>query len=161
MKNTLVFFLMMILCSSAFAQTQNNCVDENVADPYYPCGSFFSPVCACNGVTYVNECAARFQGGVYSGNWQGGPCENFYYFLYPNPVSNVLNIRFQFRESGTAILYLMTLYGEVLQQRPVRNTNNQPINLNLDVSTLTTGLYFLSIQSNNFQKTERVAIIRP
>ncbi|MBT8195974.1 MAG: hypothetical protein HKO56_00055 [Bacteroidia bacterium] len=31
---------------------------------YFPCVGPYNPVCACNGVTYRNECFARSKDGI-------------------------------------------------------------------------------------------------
>lgn len=47
------------------------CVNPDMVNTYAICPSFFAPVCACNGVTYTNECEAMAAGVT---KWWTGEC---------------------------------------------------------------------------------------
>ncbi len=47
------------------------CTNTNLVNPNAVCPSFFAPVCACNGITYANECAAMAAGVT---KWWTGEC---------------------------------------------------------------------------------------
>lgn len=49
-----------------------DCVDSSLIMPTGVCPDIYDPVCGCNGVTYMNECAATIWGGVT--HWTPGPC---------------------------------------------------------------------------------------
>lgn len=47
------------------------CKNTNLVNPHATCPTFFAPVCACNGITYVNECDAMADGIT---KWWTGEC---------------------------------------------------------------------------------------
>src|SRR5689334_16968285 len=75
-----LFPLFLALQSTAFGQ----CVDSINIDTYYKCGLGngyqYDPVCACDGITYRNACAAEHWGGVNYGFWVNNTiCGNFHF----------------------------------------------------------------------------------
>ena len=70
------------------------CIDETLIDPDMPCIEIWSPVCGCDGVTYVNSCEAENLGGVlwYTAGECGQPipCEPVIE-AWPSEVAGVWN----------------------------------------------------------------------
>lgn len=63
------------LCNTSRCQSLTvaaaNCVNPDMVNAGAICPSFFSPVCGCNGVTYINECEAVAAG---VSQWWAGEC---------------------------------------------------------------------------------------
>jgi PKD repeat protein len=73
------FWTRLLCCGTAVlplftltAQTDTSCINPALIDPLVFCSPVADPVCGCNGVTYHNECVARYYNGVVS--WTPGPC---------------------------------------------------------------------------------------
>lgn len=154
-------FLLLFFSELSFAQTTDNCKDETLADQYYQCGTDFAPICACDGITYRNQCAARFQGGVSNGSWTSGPCEPFYFFMYPNPIITTATIQLQFKDRGSGTMYIMDVFGKVFHQQLINVGNNFPQTYSIDATTLQSGFYFLLIRTSNHQQLQKFTLAKP
>ena len=62
--------------------------------------------------------------------------------IYPNPTSDLIQIDFSEKVQGTISVY--SLQGQQLKQKPISN-----INMSLDLSAFSTGVYFLKIETSN------------
>jgi hypothetical protein len=67
--------------------------------------------------------------------------------IYPNPVENTLNIKTNLPYYGPVKLQIINNQGQVIKAISLQNSGI--INIQEDVSTLKTGLYFLNIQMDN------------
>ncbi|MDD2196370.1 MAG: T9SS type A sorting domain-containing protein, partial [Bacteroidales bacterium] len=71
--------------------------------------------------------------------------------LYPNPVSDLLNIDFTAEEHGNATITIYNTIGQVFYTKTepvVKNVNN---NININTKGLKQGVYVLQIMINNAQ----------
>jgi len=160
-------FKLLLLCLCLFpwsdfldGQTIPPCEDETRIDAYYPCGTIFEPVCACNGKTYRNQCAANYHGGInQASQLNSGPCQEFFFFLYPTmAINGNLVVQYQFQNRGNATLYIIDNFGHIAGRRAIQAGNNFPTILNFDVTTFDAGLYYMLIQSGNHHQIEKFVV---
>lgn len=127
----------------------NNCVNPARIQPFYQCNDvFYNPVCGCNNVTYRNQCEALNVYGVE--NWYSGVCSGIHLDIYPNPVgpSSPISINVSHSEfiNGNLDIKIIDLYGKVWYQNILNNVNR--INLQIDLSSLRTGIYMVFVTSS-------------
>jgi hypothetical protein len=65
--------------------------------------------------------------------------------IFPNPISNILNIRISDIELKQPILQITDILGKVVLEKSLDNQNQFSLNL---PSTMATGIYFVSIMNN-------------
>lgn len=70
--------------------------------------------------------------------------------IYPNPASNMLNISFKNIKGENLTMELFSVQGLSVLNREVSNSGNEN-HLEIDISNLSQGIYFLSIKSNGIQ----------
>ncbi len=160
MKPFVLRMLLMALTIPAFSAAQQTCKDENLRDPFFSCGTPFNPVCACDGETYYNECAARYHGGILSNQWSDGPCTPFYFKILPNlSIDNAIHLDLQFRQAGSAILYIFDSMGNLKFRQNIQVSNSFPYQRDLDVTVYQAGLYYLVISGQDHQQIERFVVL--
>lgn len=82
--------------------------------------------------------------------------ETFSIGLYPNPVTDVLYVRFNsLRSNGTATFKLIDILGNVLSSREVK-TSQGLSSEKFDLSHLSNGIYFLEVDQDGVRKTKKV-----
>lgn len=69
--------------------------------------------------------------------------------VYPNPVANLLNIELGFEELTDYNVTLIDVYGQAV--KTLGNYSNNFLNERFDVSELSSGIYFVAIQSDKGQ----------
>jgi trimeric autotransporter adhesin len=75
---------------------------------------------------------------------------NFQFSIFPNPVNQTLNLKFNGQITGLATLTIMDITGKVvLSQSMVTNT------LQIDVSSLSPGMYFICIKNKDIPITQK------
>ncbi len=147
LKRGIIFLFYLNFLNSV---AQIPCVEESRIQPLFSCNDRqFEPVCGCNNVTYRNQCNAYNNHGV--NNFRSGVCSGLFIDVLPNPISNAsqLQIGMAFEENmfSNVDVKIIDIYGKVWDQKIINNFNKTDINL--DISTLKTGVYILIFQSNN------------
>jgi hypothetical protein len=78
--------------------------------------------------------------------------------VYPNPSSDVLNIEYSSLNENENYVSIMSLDGKCILN--LKHSSNLGMNtLELDVSSLKTGIYILQIQTGNGIRTKRISVI--
>jgi hypothetical protein len=70
------------------------------------------------------------------------------FVIYPNPVTDILNVQSNLSNYS---LRIYTLQGQLLLEK-TENSNSQ----SLDLGSLSSGMYFLVLESENIQETTKV-----
>jgi bilirubin oxidase len=73
------------------------------------------------------------------------------FFVFPNPVSNILSIQFQ-SEVQTAVIKVLSVLGVKVLEKHISNTSNAK----LDLSQLNDGFYFVQVNTNKKFETQLI-----
>ncbi|MEO1254063.1 MAG: starch-binding protein, partial [Bacteroidota bacterium] len=83
--------------------------------------------------------------------------DNGQFSVYPNPASENVNIRFLQQQESNVSIQLVGIDGKtILSQEMITTSGNQSIEL--DISALKNGLYFLKVTTNEFSKETQLII---
>jgi len=86
-----------------------------------------------------------------------------YYSLsqnYPNPFNPVTNLEFGISKLGFVSLKVFDMLGKEVATLVNENLNPGNYNYNFDASDLTSGIYFYKLESEGFQETKRMMLIK-
>jgi len=76
--------------------------------------------------------------------------------VYPNPAANEVNVRFDLDQAQTSTVAIVNMVGQtVLAKNVEANLSN---NVTMNVSSLTSGVYFVEITAGNSTITEKLVI---
>ncbi len=85
--------------------------------------------------------------------------EEFNLSIFPNPSSNYINLLINDETSGDMNINILNTSGILVKQ--IRNTHIESnMTLKVDISDLSTGVYYCNIILNNNQETKKFVIIR-
>lgn len=131
----------------------------NSPDEYFSLGGYYeSEMGGCGGMTKdpedPNETTTNFTGNTGSGNTELSfepSIEQPAFQFAPNPADEIVDIRFSaIEKDAEAFLLLVNVQGQVLKKQPLLNANE----LRLDLTTYTSGMYFLLLQVDGEIKQE-------
>lgn len=78
--------------------------------------------------------------------------------IYPNPSINILNVEIAHLKSEEAQLTIRDLQGKIISGKSISMGAESSKILNLDVSNLASGVYFLQFQSESHQQIDKIVI---
>jgi photosystem II stability/assembly factor-like uncharacterized protein len=79
---------------------------------------------------------------------------------YPNPFNPTTNINFSIPKSGVVKLAIFNLVGQEVAVILNQNLNVGNYTYSFDASNLTTGIYFYTLESENFRETKRMVLLK-
>lgn len=97
--------------------------------------------------------------GELAGNLEGQNEQPISVLLYPNPASDRVNLRLEnFNEQKISIVILNSLGQYVLKDE--QHVDQNSVELNLSISTLEDGMYFLMVRAKSGTITRRLSVNR-
>lgn len=156
-KLTVILLLLFCFSKKANAQNPMDCLDTSRINPYYLCGNpIYQPVCGCNGVTYRNDCAAYYMGGVnFTSN---GTCGNFGFDILENPVATNLTISVYTRQSERVIMQAWNDMGNKYYEYFFNGYENSVQQFFIDTHDYPRGVYIIVVVVNGEQQSHKVVV---
>jgi hypothetical protein len=121
------------------------------------------PTTACSVFTYgeVEDYTVTIQGNTYFGSESAETeeviDETSFLTLYPNPTNQELNVQIASVQSGIAQVRIFDLSGSMMKSHQLA-VNAGVMNVKLDVSDLSNGIYLLEIQGCDRLETKRFIV---
>ena len=78
---------------------------------------------------------------------------------FPNPATNVLNIQYSLIEDADVSVEVYDLLGSKVMEEKSSTRSNQLQNTRMDVSTLDSGLYFVTISAGESKVTKKIQVV--
>jgi len=75
--------------------------------------------------------------------------------LYPNPVSDIVNLKYNSQNTNPATVNIYNLVGALVKSETVSNNNYQ-----LNVSDISNGVYIIEIRGNDWSESQKLMIQR-
>lgn len=96
-------------------------------------------------------------GSSFNGIGQTNGRNNLQIKIFPNPASSLVNIRFEGEIAEPVTIRIINASGNVVSVE-----NRIPVNhaITLDITGLSSGLYFISIETKNQRITKKISVIR-
>ncbi len=80
--------------------------------------------------------------------------------VYPNPTNNEVNIDFTLNNKSSLNVTVLDLTGKVVKEITRNHFNAGTYNINFNVSELSTGMYFIRMESEGSTKTSRLVVVK-
>ncbi|MGB0884844.1 MAG: T9SS type A sorting domain-containing protein, partial [Chitinophagales bacterium] len=76
--------------------------------------------------------------------------------VFPNPVSDVLNISFELNSAQDAVVELVSIDGRIVSS--VSSNNTTVVNEAINTSKLSTGMYILNVTTDEGKFTKNIMV---
>jgi hypothetical protein len=119
------------------------------------CDPAWVPVCACNGITYRNDCFAR-NAGVVNNNWVYGICDAVDFVFDPNPAIDIINVHAILKNPGDMYVQVLDRFGRIYYTNIFPNVSD--IIFQLSVNGYPTGIYFINIYCADGYRVKKVVV---
>lgn len=157
-----LFLTTSFLMASTECQAQwNFCQDTTLINPFFPCVQGYEPVCACNGITYRNECFARQKDGII-GQVVNGVCGEFAFDIVPNPPiqnSNILELGIYLSNPGNVEIFVIDVYGVNAYRKTLRSVQYLQKEF-IDTRNFERGVYIVMVVVGNKFQTDRFTVVK-
>jgi hypothetical protein len=88
------------------------------------------------------------------------PNEYKLYQNYPNPFNPMTNIKYQISKAGFVILKIYDILGRQISTLINEKQTPGSYNVTFDATSLSSGVYFYKLQTDNFTDTKKMVIIK-
>ena len=78
--------------------------------------------------------------------------------IYPNPTRDIINVNFELGKADDVVISVTNIVGEVVAK--VEKQKVSIVNIPMDLSNQSSGIYFVHIQSSNHNYTSKVSLIK-
>ena len=79
---------------------------------------------------------------------------------YPNPFNPVTNIKFSIAKSTFATLAVYDITGRIVKEFNYTNLAPGYYKLDIDMSAMSSGVYFYQLKTNTFLDTKRMVLVK-
>ena len=80
--------------------------------------------------------------------------------LFPNPATHTIHLNTELSDHTQADVLVYDAYGQIVKTVTGLELTTGSQTLNIDISDLSTGMYFCTLKSGNWQAVERFVVVR-
>ena len=81
--------------------------------------------------------------------------------LYPSPVDKTLSVVFQLPETVNANILIVNTLGQIVYQKNINDAILLSDKILIGTGNFPPGLYYMSVQANNFEATKKFVVVHP
>lgn len=154
------FICIPAIMQESICNAQFYCQDTLLINEYFPCVGPYIPVCACNGVTYRNECFARQKDGIV-GPVVNGVCGAFDFDIVPNPPvqnGNQLELSIFVTLANNVEIFIINVYGITVYRNTLRNVQNLQREI-INTTDYEEGIHLVMVVVDNRVQSKRFSIV--
>jgi hypothetical protein len=145
-----------VLLLSGNIQLSAQCADSSLVQNGAYCDPQWIPVCACDGVTYRNDCFARNRGLL---QWSYGICDAIDFDFNPNPAdpfNENINMNVIIKTPGYMQVQLLDRFGRIFYATSYVNPGQ--MSFQMSVRGFPAGLYYILVYCTDGYKVRKLVI---